>query len=205
MIGLAGLGAVAIVAIVFAVRAWETATPIDPTPTPTTSTTAAPILDTQPTVTAEAKADAKPAIAERPAANVKVEQPTTRESGTRPTASAKTVAPQSLTVLNAQLCKTLVKRGSPDWQCTAPSGELQHGTYTFYTRLLTDKTTTVEHRWLHDGRAYLVMRLRVSPVPNGGYRTFSSNSISVERAGQWKVELRAADGSILREERFVVK
>jgi hypothetical protein len=49
------------------------------------------------------------------------------------------------------------------------------------------------------------MRLRVSASPGSGYRTFSATTVSPERAGEWKVELRAADGSVLHEERFVVR
>jgi hypothetical protein len=49
------------------------------------------------------------------------------------------------------------------------------------------------------------MRLRITPSPGSGYRTFSGNTVSPERAGEWKVELRAADGSLLHEERFVVR
>ena len=129
--------------------------------------------------------------------------PTSAEPLGRVTPS--TTTPQSVSVLNAQLCTALDKNGSPDWQCTAAAGELHPGTYTFYTRILTTEATTVEHRWYRDDRLHQVMRLRVSANPNSGYRTFSSNTISPERAGQWKVELRAADGALLREERFVVR
>jgi hypothetical protein len=110
-----------------------------------------------------------------------------------------------VTVLNAQLCRALEKRGSPDWQCAPAGGDLQPGTYTFYTRLLTNANTTVEHRWYHSNRMHQVIRLRVTASPGSGYRTFSSNTVSPERAGDWKVELRAADGSLLQEERFVVR
>jgi hypothetical protein len=110
-----------------------------------------------------------------------------------------------VTVLNAQLCSALERRGSPDWQCAPATGDLQPGTYLFYTRLLTTATTTVEHRWYRGERVHQVMRLRVSPSPGTGYRTYSGNTISPERAGDWKVELRAADGSLLLEERFVVR
>jgi Protein of unknown function (DUF2914) len=111
----------------------------------------------------------------------------------------------SLTVLNAQLCSTLRKRGSPDWQCTPANGDLRPGTYFFYTRLLAGAATTVEHRWYRGDRVHQVMRLRVTGSPSTGYRTFSGNTVSPERAGDWKVELRAADGSVLHEERFVVR
>lgn len=108
-------------------------------------------------------------------------------------------------VLTAHVCSALERRGSPDWQCATITGDAQPGTFLFYTRLLTTAETTVEHRWYRDGRVHQVMRLRVTPSPGNGYRTFSGNTISPERAGEWKVELRAADGSLLHEERFVVR
>jgi len=111
----------------------------------------------------------------------------------------------SVTVLAAQLCSAIEKRGSPDWQCTPASGDLQPGTFMFYTRLLTTAATVVEHRWYRGDRVHQVMRLRVSASPGNGFRTFSSTTVSPERAGDWKVELRTADGSLLDEARFVVR
>jgi hypothetical protein len=110
-----------------------------------------------------------------------------------------------VTVLTAQLCTALERRGSPDWRCTVADGELNPGVYTFYTRLLTNAATTVEHRWYRGERVHQVMRLRITPSPGNGYRTFSGNTVSPERAGEWKVELRAADGTVLHEKRFVVR
>ena len=75
----------------------------------------------------------------------------------------------------------------------------------FYTRLVSDMATTVEHRWYHGDRVHQVMRLRVAASSERGFRTFSSNTISPERAGAWRVELRGADGSVLGEERFVIR
>ena len=110
-----------------------------------------------------------------------------------------------MTVLSARLCSALEKRGLPDWQCAPVNGELRPGTYFFYTRLLANAGTTVEHRWYRGERVHQVMRLRVAANPGSGYRTFSSNTISPERAGDWKVELRAADGSLLQDEHFIVR
>jgi Protein of unknown function (DUF2914)/Tetratricopeptide repeat len=132
-----------------------------------------------------------------------VPRPESRPPATRERRPATTNAP--VTVLNAQLCSALEKRGSPDWQCAPAGGDLQPGTYSFYTRLLTNANTTVEHRWYHGNRVHQVMRLRVTASPGGGYRTFSSNTVSPERAGDWRVELRAADGSLLQEEHFIVR
>ena len=110
-----------------------------------------------------------------------------------------------VTVLNAQLCSAIEKKGSPDWQCTPASGDLQPGTFMFYTRLLTTSETTVEHRWSRDGRVHQTMRLRVTASPGNGYRTFSATTVSPERAGEWKVELRAADGTLLDDASFRVR
>jgi hypothetical protein len=130
-----------------------------------------------------------------------------------PNAPTPTVTPERrdstslvpVTVLNAGLCSALEKRGSPDWLCAPASGDLSPGTYVFYTRLLTNANTTVEHRWYRGDRVHQVIRLRVTASPGNGYRTFSTTTISPERAGDWKVELRAADGSLVQEERFVVR
>lgn len=110
-----------------------------------------------------------------------------------------------VTVLTAQLCSVLERRGAPDWQCT-PAGESSRpGTFIFYTRLLTALDTTVEHRWYHRGRLHQIMRLRVRANQNSGYRTYSSNTVSSERAGDWSVEVRSPDGTVLRDEHFVIR
>jgi DUF2914 family protein/tetratricopeptide repeat protein len=154
-----------------------------------------------------AREETTAAITPKPEPAIALDRP--RETTSAPIKDAKppetTVTPASVTVLNAQLCSLLEKRGSPDWQCTAANGELQPGTYTFYTRLLTDANTTVEHRWYRDERVHQVVRLHVIASPGSGYRTFSSTTISPGRAGDWKVELRAADGTLLQEARFVVR
>jgi hypothetical protein len=108
-------------------------------------------------------------------------------------------------VLKAQLCSDLERRGSPDWQCVAARGDGSPGTYVFYTRLQTSAETRVEHRWYWNNRLHQTMRLTIPASGENGYRTFSSNRVIPERAGEWRVELRARDGSVLHEERFVVR
>jgi Protein of unknown function (DUF2914) len=49
------------------------------------------------------------------------------------------------------------------------------------------------------------VQLRIQPNPRGGYRTYSRNTISSDRAGDWRVELRSADGAVLHEEHFTVR
>jgi hypothetical protein len=193
-IAVAVLCVAAIVAGAFTMRSREKPLSSGTVPTPST-TMPVPAREPSASVAVEVKPDAAPARVERPEPRA-IERPAPRE---------KAVAPQAVTVLNARLCSALKRNGSPDWQCTSASGDLHPGTYSFYTRLLTTTGTTVEHRWYRDGRVHQTMRLRITANPSGGYRTYSSNTISAERVGDWKVELRAADGTVLREERFVVR
>jgi hypothetical protein len=197
-IALATVGVAVVVAVTFAVQRRGTTDTSDLLPPPenmsgakdslaTLATTPAHIEKPQPTVTLERRADMTPAPLERP----------------NPPDTSITSA--SLTVLNAGLCSALEKRGSPDWQCAPANGDPQPGTYIFYTRLLTNADTTVEHRWYRGQRVHQVTRLRVPASPGRGYRTFSSTTIGSERAGDWKVELRRADGTVLRETHFVIR
>jgi len=150
----------------------------------------------------ESAAPPAPVVPETPTPNpLPAPKPTVTSAPRRESANADA----SVTVLKAQLCSGLEKTGSPDWQCTPASGELPPGTYMFYTRLLTTSETRVEHRWYRDGRVHQTMRLRVSASPGSGYRTFSATTVSPERAGEWKVELRTLDGTLLDEKRFVVR
>jgi Protein of unknown function (DUF2914)/Tetratricopeptide repeat len=196
-IALATLGAAVAVAVVFAVQGRGTTGTPAPLPqaqnmspgdsSASSATTPALPREPQPTVTVERRADTTSAPVER----------------LKPREASVTAA--SVRVLNAQLCTALEKSGSPDWQCASLTGDPQPGTYVFYTRLLTNTDTTVEHRWYRGGRMHQVKRLRVEASPGTGYRTFSRTTVSPERAGDWKVELRAADGTLLREEHFVIR
>ena len=140
--------------------------------------------------------------------NVSTRPPAAAPEPPEPTAKPEprvATSTASVTVLKAQLCRALERRGSPDWQCTPAIGDGSPGTYTFYTRLLTTAATTVEHRWYRNDRVHQTMRLRVSPSSGSGFRTFSVTTVSPERAGEWKVELRAADGTLLDQASFRVR
>jgi hypothetical protein len=188
-IALAALGVAAIVVLVFAMQGRGASSPSVPLSRAETTPPAA-IREPEPTAALEKRPEV-PEQAPEPAPPKPREIPVTSSA--------------SVMVLNAQLCIALEKRGSPDWQCTSASGDLQPGMYIFYTRLLTNTATAVEHRWYLNGRVHQTMKLRVTPTAGGGYRTFSSNTVSPERTGDWKVEVRAADGSVLHEEQFVVR
>ena len=201
-IALVALAAAAIVVVSIVMR-WSEASPASGSPAPAVTTPvaagdAAPAKVTErvPVLT-DAPAPPARAAAVAPAAPVeRVERHAPRE--TRDTSVP-------VTVLTAQLCRAIEKRGSPDWQCASASGDVQPGKYSFYTRLQTNRDTMVEHRWYRDERVHQVSRLHIVANPGSGYRTFSSTTISAERIGNWKVELRAADGTLLHEEHFVAR
>ena len=75
----------------------------------------------------------------------------------------------------------------------------------FYTQVKSATATTIEHRWYQGDRMRRAVQLRIEANPGAGYRTYSRNTISSEGAGDWRVELRSADGTVLHEERFTVR
>jgi hypothetical protein len=104
------------------------------------------------------------------------------------------------TVVTAQLCTALKA-----WRCQAANSQVPPGAMFFFTQLKSATATTIEHRWYQGDRLRQAVQLRIQANPGDGYRTYSRNTISSERAGDWRVELRSADGSVLHEERFTVR
>jgi hypothetical protein len=104
------------------------------------------------------------------------------------------------TVVTAQLCTTLRM-----WQCEAADSQVAPGRMFFYTQVRSATATTIEHRWYQGDRLRQTVKLNIQANPRAGYRTYSQNTISSERVGDWRVELRSADGAVLHEERFTVR
>jgi hypothetical protein len=73
----------------------------------------------------------------------------------------------------------------------------------FYTQLKSATATSIEHRWYQGDRLRQAVQLRIQANPGAGYRTYSRTTVS--SAGDWRVELRSADGTLLHEERFTVQ
>jgi hypothetical protein len=137
----------------------------------------------------------------RPQPTAKSTQPTRSEAdaiGARPSTPARPAAMP--TVITAQLCTALRA-----WRCEAADSQVPPGPMFFYTQLQSATATTIEHRWYQGDRLRQAVRLRIAANPGAGYRTYSRNTISSERAGDWRVELRSADGTVLHEERFTVR
>ena len=197
-LALGALGGVALlIVILMMARPWggpaeETRETPAPRPTPPP---AEPIARQQPT--------AKPTPPTRSEADAVSAVPTPPASSTPPRPVRAAGAPGSAampTVVTAQLCTAL-----REWRCEAADSQVPPGPMFFYTQLTSATATTIEHRWYQGDRLRQAVQLRIQANPGAGYRTYSRNSISSERAGDWRVELRSADGTLLHEERFTVR
>jgi hypothetical protein len=104
------------------------------------------------------------------------------------------------TVVTAQLCTALKL-----WRCDTADSRIPPGPLFFYTQVKSATATRIEHRWYQGDRLRHAVQLRIQANPGAGYRTYSRTTISSERFGDWRVELRSADGAVLHEERFTVR
>jgi hypothetical protein len=121
-------------------------------------------------------------------------------AGTRRAPAAPLTAVAAMA--EARLCGRLSTR---DWRCDPVSSPVAPGRLFFYTRVKASQNTTIEHRWYHENRLRQSVELRIRASPGSGYRTFTRQTVTAENAGNWRVELRTTDGSLLYEERFVVR
>jgi len=165
--------------------------------------TAAPREEPQPPVTSAAPAPAPvPAATEKPApVEVPIEKPPIAAAPTKPVAR-QAAASSSVSVAEAKLCRSL---STSNWACTAAMSPAAPGAFYFYTRVQSSRDTTVQHRWLLNGRLLRSVSLRVGANPGAGFRTYSRNTVIAERRGEWTIELRDAGGALLHEERFTVQ
>jgi Protein of unknown function (DUF2914)/Tetratricopeptide repeat len=132
-----------------------------------------------------------------PAAAAPVEVP-------RPATPAPTPA-SAVTVVEARLCRRLSTDNSAGWQCDAVDGTVPPGPLVFYTRVRTPRATTIEHRWYRGEILHQSVELQVAANVGAGYRTYSRNTVTADRAGDWRVELRDANGVLLDEARVTVR
>ena len=130
-------------------------------------------------------------------------RPTPAPPPQRPSATAEAAASTATaTVVSAQLCRAIDTGDA--WRCTPITGSVEPGPVFFYTRLTCRSDTTVEHRWYRANRLQQTTTLHIKANEGTGYRTYSRATISADRTGEWRVELRAMDGTVLHEERFTV-
>jgi len=167
---------------------------------------ATPIARPVPSTAAATAAPAKPASTDTPApTSPPSPPPSMSEPKLRPADSSRVLkgATAEPTLIDAGLCLTLDTSAS-EWRCAPANGVLQPGALFFYTRVASPADTTIEHRWYRNERLHRVVSLHVRANQRSGYRTYSRMTVSAERTGDWRVELRTAGGTILREQRFTV-
>jgi hypothetical protein len=128
--------------------------------------------------------------------------PESNSSVARERRAPATPAPVVVTIAEAQLCRRL---STSDWRCDPVSSPVEPGVLFFYTRVKASNNTTVEHRWYREDRLRQSVELRIQASPGSGYRTYTRRTVSAENAGNWRVEVRTGDGSLLHEERFIVR
>jgi hypothetical protein len=142
-----------------------------------------------------------------PAEPIAPPQATAKLQPTRSEADAVSARPDTMTtsavtpaLVTAQLCTALRA-----WRCAAADSHVPPGPMFFYTQVKSATATTIEHRWYQGDRLRQAVQLRIEANPAAGYRTYSRHTISSELAGEWRVELRSADGAVLHEVRFTVR
>jgi DUF2914 family protein/tetratricopeptide repeat protein len=182
------VGAVGFAMLVLAAIWVRSSDPSDSATTSYTNTSPQPLAPTPAAV---------PVEPEREPQKITSARSTPRESRA-PAASA----PAIVTIAEAQLCRRLSTR---DWRCEQVSSPVTPGLLFFYTRVNASNNTTVEHRWYRDDRLSQSVELRIQANAGSGYRTYSRRTVSAENAGNWRVEVRTKDGSLVHEERFVVR
>ena len=120
---------------------------------------------------------------------------------TKTTQAAGAVSKSALILVDANLCKDL--RAAGDWRCEPPGRPVAPGRLVFYTRIKSPTDAKILHRWYQGDRLRQAVELTIRANPGSGYRTFSRQTVN--GSGEWRVELRSSDGTLLREERFTVR
>jgi len=158
-----------------------------------------------------ARPDAKADSAPVPKLEAKPEPKATPDSEPRaePPAVIPAVVPADASspasLVSATVCRDFSTADGGEWRCTPVAGSTAVGPLVFYTRVKATRPTTIEHRWYRGDTLHQRVSLRVGANAGAGYRTFSRNTVSADRAGTWRVELRDATGAVLHEQTFVVQ
>jgi hypothetical protein len=149
-------------------------------------------------------ADATPRIAASPTRPAPVEQagpPATAPRRDDRTVATNKPAAGGITVTTAQLCRSFSTSGS-SWRCAPVGHSAAPGPMTFYTRVRSPRDTAVVHRWYHKDVLRQSVMLRILANATEGYRTYSRLTLD---DGDWRLEVRSADGNLLHEQRLVVR
>jgi hypothetical protein len=195
----AGAAFVVLLAIV-AIGLWYRSRGVEPPAATSQSSQPGPETTAAPATPPATPAKPAPKPAEQPATKaVTPPKPPPAKPETRTAAAAP--AKGAPTVVEASVCRNLVTSGN--WRCQAPPSPIAAGPLVFYTRVKSERNTKVQHRWYRGNQLVKSSDLMITANPGTGYRTYSR--LTVSGSGDWRVELRSADGALLREERFTVR
>ena len=108
-----------------------------------------------------------------------------------------------MSVSEVAICRELTT-GSR-WRCTPAVSPVEPSTLFFYTRVKSATDRVVEHRWYRGDRLIKSIDRPVSASPREGYRTYSRTTVDAKGGGDWRVEVKTKDGTLIHEERFTVR
>ena len=156
-------------------------------------------------VPAPTPAATQPAKAMPPRIVAPPEKPAPVEHPGPPTAAprrdSRTPATDKPDIITAQVCRTFSASGST-WRCDPVAQSAAPGSMVLYTRIKSARDTAVLHRWYHGDTLRQSVMLRIEANATEGYRTYSRLTVD---EGDWRLEVRSADGQLLREQRFTVR
>jgi outer membrane biosynthesis protein TonB len=188
-----GIGAVVLLAAVLLLwRPWSSRDAASTAPAPEPAT-AQPAEGVPPQVAAPATAPAPIEQAAPPASAP------AREDRNAPTNKAS--AAGGVSVANAQVCRTFSTSGG-NWRCDPVGDAAPPGPMVFYTRVRSPRDTAVVHRWYRGSTLRQSVTLAIQANAKEGYRTYSRMTVN---GGDWRLEVRSADGNLLHEQRVAVQ
>ena len=109
--------------------------------------------------------------------------------------------PGAVTLASAELCRHF-STSARNWRCDQVGNSVAPGPIVLYTRVRSPRDAAVVHRWYRGDTLRQSVRLAVRASATEGYRTYSRQTVNV---GDWRVEVRSADGNLLNEQRFTVR
>jgi len=112
-------------------------------------------------------------------------------------------------VADARICSELVTRDANgrvliDWHCDRVDNFVEPGEVFFYTRVRTQTSATVLHRWLRNDVIDQEIVLDIEANSGTGYRTYSLRNVLPVERGVWRVELWSQDGELFYVQEFQV-
>ena len=119
----------------------------------------------------------------------------------RDVATRKPPAAGRVTVATAQLCRTFSASGR-SWRCDPVGQPAAPGPIVFLTRVRSPRDATVVHRWYRGDTLRQSVMLEIEANASEGYRTYSRLTVD---GGDWRLEVRSEDGTLLNEQRFTVR